>query len=47
MGLGLFISRQIAALHGGTIVVDSPDSGGTRFVLRLPATAWHSSDIRN
>jgi signal transduction histidine kinase len=37
MGLGLFISRQIAALHGGTIDVEAPDSGGTRFVLRLPA----------
>ena len=36
MGLGLFISRQIVAMHGGTIGVEAPDAGGTRFVLRLP-----------
>jgi signal transduction histidine kinase len=37
MGLGLYISRQIAELHGGQIEVDLPADGGTRFVIRLPA----------
>ena len=35
-GLGLSISSQIAARHGGTLIVEKSDSGGARFVLRLP-----------
>jgi len=37
MGLGLYISRQIAELHGGQIEAELPPDGGTRFVIRLPA----------
>jgi signal transduction histidine kinase len=37
LGLGLFISQQIVELHGGTIAVDCPADGGSRFVVRLPA----------
>ena len=36
LGLGLYISRQIVELHEGTIGVEFPDDGGTRFVVRLP-----------
>ncbi len=36
MGLSLHVSRQIVELHGGTIVVESPPGGGTRFVVTLP-----------
>ena len=36
MGLGLYISRQIVELHGGTIAAEFPEDGGTRFVVRLP-----------
>jgi signal transduction histidine kinase len=36
LGLGLFISRQIAQLHGGTLEAEFPDAGGSRFVLILP-----------
>jgi signal transduction histidine kinase len=36
MGLGLYISRQIAELHGGTIQAEFPEDGGTRFVVLLP-----------
>jgi C4-dicarboxylate-specific signal transduction histidine kinase len=37
-GLGLSISAQIAARHGGTLVVEDAEEGGARFVLRLPLT---------
>jgi PAS domain S-box-containing protein len=36
MGLGLFISRQIAEAHGGRIEAEFPPDGGTRFVVSLP-----------
>ncbi|MFP2960456.1 ATP-binding protein [Myxococcus sp. 1LA] len=37
LGLGLYISRQLARAHGGELTVDAPPLGpGARFVLRLP-----------
>jgi signal transduction histidine kinase len=36
MGLGLYVSRQIAELHGGAIRAEFPPDGGSRFVLELP-----------
>ena len=36
LGLGLYVSRQIVELHGGTIRAEFPAEGGTRFVVRLP-----------
>jgi signal transduction histidine kinase len=36
MGLGLYISRQIVELHGGTLKAQHPERGGTRMVVRLP-----------
>lgn len=38
MGLGLHISREIVELHGGRIEVETPEGGGTRFVVYLPLT---------
>jgi PAS domain S-box-containing protein len=39
MGLGLYISREIVALHGGTIRAEFPEDGGTRMVVELPGAA--------
>ena len=36
MGLGLYISRQIVELHGGTIRAEFPEDGGTRIIVTLP-----------
>ena len=36
-GLGLYISRQLAARHGGRLELDQSQAGqGSRFSLRLP-----------
>lgn len=36
MGIGLFVSRQIVEMHGGSLSLQRPPDGGARFVLRLP-----------
>jgi signal transduction histidine kinase len=36
LGLGLHISRDIVERHGGTIYLDPPPDGGSRFVISLP-----------
>jgi signal transduction histidine kinase len=39
LGLGLFLARQIAESHGGTIHVESRPGQGSTFVLQLPVGA--------
>jgi signal transduction histidine kinase len=39
LGLGLYITQQIVALHDGTIDFESPEDGGTRFVVLAPVKA--------
>ena len=36
LGLGLFLARQIALLHGGDLTVESKVGDGARFTLSLP-----------
>jgi signal transduction histidine kinase len=36
LGLGLYISQQIVAMHGGHIVAEFPTGGGTRVSVTLP-----------
>ena len=38
LGLGLFISQQIADAHGGSLSVESNEANGTVFTARLPKT---------
>ena len=39
LGLGLAIARQFVELHGGVLAAEQPETGGTRFTIRLPRTA--------
>ena len=36
VGLGLHIAKQIVELHGGTLTLETPEGGGSRFVVTLP-----------
>ena len=42
MGVGLFVSRQIVQLHGGSIAAEPGPDGGTRFIVRLPVGVGES-----
>jgi PAS domain S-box-containing protein len=39
LGLGLYLTRQIANAHGGSIEARNREGGGTSFLLRLPPTS--------
>jgi len=46
LGLGLFISQQIAVAHGGSVTVVSNETSGTRFTVTIPrrsADAKHAT----
>jgi PAS domain S-box-containing protein len=44
MGIGLYVSRQIVELHGGTVRAEFPPEGGTRFVVDLDAERDGAAD---
>jgi K+-sensing histidine kinase KdpD len=37
LGLGLYLTRRLVELHGGTVGVDFPPEGGACFWVQLPA----------
>jgi signal transduction histidine kinase len=43
-GLGLTIARQIARAHGGEVVYEPREGGGSCFILRLPLKPIETTD---
>jgi signal transduction histidine kinase len=39
LGLGLYLAKRIAGVHGGDLTVESPAGKGARFILVLPLAA--------
>ena len=50
VGLGLYVSQQIIAMHHGQIAVETAPGGGSRFVITLPihaqTSAQHTGESR-
>jgi PAS domain S-box-containing protein len=46
LGLGLFITREIASAHGGTILVESTPQTGTTFTLCVPREVASVEPVR-
>ncbi len=45
-GLGLAIVRAVATSHGGTVLLESPEQGGTRFVITIPKAGTREVDAQ-
>jgi PAS domain S-box-containing protein len=39
VGLGLHIAKEIVGLHGGTLTLEAPADGGSRFVVTVPRSS--------
>ncbi len=44
-GVGLALSKELVELHGGTLGVACPPSGGTRFTVRLPLSGKRTAGV--
>lgn len=47
LGLGMVLIRLAATAHGGTVLVDRPDGGGTRVTMSIPIRQDRTSDLRS
>lgn len=47
LGLGMVLIRSAAAQHGGTVLVDQPENGGTRITLSLAIRQNPSGTLRS
>jgi len=47
IGLGMVLIRSTAALHGGTVLVEQPENGGTRVTMTIPIRQDRSGMIRS
>jgi signal transduction histidine kinase len=45
LGLGLYLAKRIAAIHGGDLTVESPPGRGARFTLSLPLREGSASAL--
>lgn len=47
MGLGLTLVRAAAAAHGGTVLIDCPEGGGTRVTMTLSLAPRETDQLRS
>lgn len=47
LGLGLALVCSIAACHGGTVLVDQPEGGGTRVAMTITVTPCDDTKLRS
>jgi signal transduction histidine kinase/AraC-like DNA-binding protein len=43
-GIGLCLAKDLVELHHGTISVESPPGGGSRFIVQIPVDRWAYAD---
>lgn len=47
LGLGLALVCSVAACHGGTVLIDQPEDGGTRVTMTLTVTPCDDTKLRS
>lgn len=47
IGLGMVLIRSTAALHGGTVLVDQPENGGTRITMTLAIRSGNGTQVHS
>lgn len=46
IGLGIFLIRRTAELHGGTVLIDAPDQCGTRVTMTIAIRSTDGQQVR-
>lgn len=47
IGLGMVLIRSVAAMHGGTVLIDHPEDSGTRITMTLAIRQDSSGNVRS